>query len=248
MDVVRALAPDPMSFLVSPRPGQDVCADCFNLTAGFSRCYRCAHGERHLDAMVPVSYSVAGETLHQMLAGYKRTTGPAAEDMTRRLAGILWRFLIRHEACLARTAGVTGFEVVTTVPSSDAERDEHHPLRRIVGELVQPTRSRHERLLVRTVRPTEPRRFDPNRYQPTRDLTGLAVLLIDDTWTTGASAHSAAAALKSAGAGRVAGLVLGRHLNREWHDNDRHLDDLPRPFRWDGCALCAEVGELKSAA
>jgi predicted amidophosphoribosyltransferase len=248
MEVVRALAPDPMSFLISPRAGRDVCVDCFNLTAGFNHCYRCAHGERHLDAMVPISYSIATEPLHQMLAGYKRTAGPVAEQMTRRLAGILWRFLIRHEACLARAAGVAGFDLVTTVPSSDPERDEHHPLRRIVGELVDPTRGRHERLLVRTARPAEPRHFDRDRYESLRDLNGSAVLLIDDTWTTGASAHSAAAVLKSAGARTVAGLVLGRHLNREWHDNDRHLGALPGPFSWDDCALCSDVSDIRRAA
>jgi adenine/guanine phosphoribosyltransferase-like PRPP-binding protein len=39
------------------------------------------------------------------------------------------------------------------------------------------------------------------------------VLLIDDTWVSGASAQSAAAALKLAGARRVAIVVLGRHLD-----------------------------------
>lgn len=241
MDRVRLLARDPMSFLLTPRAGADVCADCFNLTAGFRHCYACVHGEQHLDAMVPVSYSIATEPLHHMLASYKRTSGPLADPMTRQLARILWHFLVHHEACLARAAGVREFDLVTTVPSSDAERDEHHPLRRIVGELVAPTRTRHERLLKRTDRPVEPRHFDAGRYQATRRLDGASVLLIDDTWTTGASAQSAAAALKASGAAKVAGLVLGRHVNRNWNDNDRHLDALPRPFTWDACALCADT-------
>jgi hypothetical protein len=42
---------------------------------------------------------------------------------------------------------------------------------------------------------------------------GGGVLLLDDTWVSGASAQSASAALKLAGAGRVAIVVLGRHLN-----------------------------------
>ncbi len=70
-------------------------------------------------------------------------------------------------------------------------------------------------------------------------LDGRSVLLIDDTWTTGANAQSAAAALKSAGAGRVAAVVIGRHLNREWHENDRRLRGITRPFDWSHCALCA---------
>ena len=70
------------------------------------------------------------------------------------------------------------------------------------------------------------------------DVGGRAVLLIDDTWTTGANAQSAAAALKAAGARRVAALVIGRYVNREWGHNDRRLRRLPQPFDWGRCALC----------
>jgi hypothetical protein len=41
---------------------------------------------------------------------------------------------------------------------------------------------------------------------------GARVLLLDDTWTTGASAQSATMALRRAGASSVAVVVLGRHL------------------------------------
>ena len=68
------------------------------------------------------------------------------------------------------------------------------------------------------------------------------MLLIDDTWTTGASAQSAAAALKQAGAGAVVALVIGRHLKRDWHENDRRLRGIARPFDWCRCAFCAERG------
>ena len=42
---------------------------------------------------------------------------------------------------------------------------------------------------------------------------GASVLLVDDTWVSGASAQSAAAALKLAGARHVAVVVVGRHVN-----------------------------------
>jgi orotate phosphoribosyltransferase len=44
-------------------------------------------------------------------------------------------------------------------------------------------------------------------------VAGRDVLVVDDTWVSGGSAQSAAAALKLAGARRVAVLVLGRHVN-----------------------------------
>ena len=104
-------------------------------------------------------------------------------------------FVSMHERCAARAAGVPDFQVITTVPSADPLRDLHHPMRRIVGELAEPTRERYERLLVRSDSSAIPRVFDPARYRATRRLDGEAVLLIDDMWTSGASAESAAAAL-----------------------------------------------------
>ena len=226
--------------LLSPRPGPDVCGTCFNFTAGYSRCYACAYGHAQLDALAPISYSVAREQLHHALASYKRLDGDVARRLQAILAAILWRFLTGHEACVARAANTQSFDVVTTVPSGDPIRDEHHPLQTIVGELVGPTRDRYHRLLRRTDAETQPRSFSETKFEAIRHIEAQSVLLIDDTWTTGASAQSAAAALKAAGADRVAAVVIGRHLNREWHENDRRIRGIARPFDWQACALCAE--------
>ena len=235
-------------FLVSPRRGPGVCQRCFNLTDGWERCYACIGVEPHLEAVLPVSYSVAHEELHIALANYKRLLGLPADRATRRLAAILSRFLALHEGCIAAAAGVSAFDVVTTVPSNDLQRDESHPLRTIVGELVRATSTRHERLLRRTVVEIPPRAFDRRRYEAVRSLQGASVLLVDDTWTTGANAQSAAAALRAAGAGPVAAVVIGRHVNRDWHDNDRRLRTISQAFEWSNCALCAETRKAELAA
>jgi hypothetical protein len=227
------------NFMLGPRPGPGVCTVCFNFTDGYDRCYACAHGEAWLDVVAPISYSVGREQLHHALARYKRLTGEVARRLGVELAAVLWRYLAAHEHCVAHAAGVAGFELVATVPSSDRERDERHPLRWIVGELVGPTRSRHARLLRRTAVEVDGRAFDGHKYEAAGALSGEPVLLIDDTWTTGANAQSAAAALKAAGSGPVAAVVIGRHLNREWHENDRRLRGITRPFDWEHCATCA---------
>jgi predicted amidophosphoribosyltransferase len=245
MGTVRQLDMNP-TLLHSPRRRAGVCADCFNLTRGFTRCFACAHLEHHLATMVPISYSVGHEYLHHILADYKRTRGLPADLAAGQVAAMLSMFLARHEACVARAAGVPAFGLVTTVPSSDSHRDEHHPLRRLVGEQVPQTGGRHERLLRRTSVPLEPRAFDARRYRAVRPLEGESVLLIDDTWTTGASMQSAAAALKAAGAATVAAIVVGRHVNREWGENDRRLDALP--FNWSRCPLCAGAEESSAAS
>lgn len=235
--------------LRSPRHGPGVCVRCFNFTRErvYDLCYACAISEQHLDAMVPIAYSVAHEQLHHDLVRYKRYADPWVETTVARLALILGRFLAAHEACVAAAAGATAFDVVTTVPSGQIGRDEHHPLRRIVGEMVVSTAGRHERLLRRSSAPVRPRAFDLTRYQAVRRLSGANVLLIDDTWTTGASAQSAAATLKAAGAARVGAVVIGRHLNRDWFENDQRLRRLAQPLHLSVCALCARVPEAQAA-
>ena len=237
MPTVRELSAPYENYMVMPRPGPGVCRTCCTFTDGYEECYPCSRNGGYADAVVPISYSVAGEQLHHELASYKRLGGEVARRLTAQLAAVLWRFLELHERCVAMAAHAIAFGIVTTVPSGDIERDEMHPLRRIVGELVGPTRERHERLLRRSDRPVAERGFSTEKYRATRRLAGESVLLIDDTWTTGANGQSAAAALRAAGAGPVGVVVIGRHINRSWHDNDRRLRALGGRFDWECCAL-----------
>jgi predicted amidophosphoribosyltransferase len=226
------------NFMLGPRPGPDVCASCFDLTDGATRCYHCSHHGAWVDAMAPISYCVGGGQLHHALAGYKRYRGTPARYLAAGLAAVLWRHMVDHESCLTRAAAIDRFDLVTTVPSTDRSRDGTHPLHTLVGELVKPLAPRYERLLRRTDAAVTPHRFDVERYEALADLRWQSVLLIDDTWTTGANAHSAAAALKVAGAERVAVVVIGRYVNRKWGHNERQLGRLPQPFDWGRCALC----------
>jgi predicted amidophosphoribosyltransferase len=236
---VRELTAVYGNFMLSPRRGLGVCSTCFTFTDGFDRCYPCAQTNGPLERVAPISYSVANGQLHHALASYKRNTGEGARRLIAELAAVLWRFLEQHERCLARAADVEAFHLITTVPSGDRTRDEHHPLRRIVGEIVGPTRTRHERLLNRSTKHVPARTEDPEKFVPTRALDGEPILLIDDTWTTGASAQSAAAALEQAGAGHIAAVVIGRHLKRHWQQNERRIRAIARPFDWSRCAFCA---------
>jgi predicted amidophosphoribosyltransferase len=240
MPTVAELSAPYGNFMLGPRRGPDVCSACFNLTDGYGRCYACVHGGRHLDAMAAISYSVAGEQLHHALASYKRLSGAGARQFALGLAAVLWRHLAGHERCLARAAGTDAFTLVTTVPPSQRDRAETHPLHLLVAELVRPARERYARVLERSDVLVDPHRFSDEKYTCRHDLAGRSVLLVDDTWTTGANAQGAAAALRAAGAGAVGALVIGRFVNRGWHHNDRHLRSLTQPFDWNCCALCGE--------
>jgi predicted amidophosphoribosyltransferase len=243
MPTVGELSGPYENFMLGPRRGPDVCQTCFTFTRGYARCYACSRTEQSIDVMAPISYSVAREQLHHVLAAYKRLDGEIARQLSVQLAAVLWRYLAEHEACLADAAGVESFDLVATVPSSDGARDDAHPLRWIVGEVVGPTRGRHERLLRRSQLEVGARAFSRDKFTATRALEGHSVLLIDDTWTTGGNAQSAAGALKGVGAGRIALVVIGRHLKREWRENDRRLRGISGPFDWATCALCGEADQ-----
>jgi hypothetical protein len=238
MPTVAELTEPYGNFMLGPARGPGVCEVCLTFTDGFPRCYTCARTPQALDALAPISYSVAAEQLHHVLGAYKRIDGRVGRRLGTQLAAVLWRFLAGHEQCLARAAGVPSFDLVATVPSGNEERDAKHPLHWIVSELVGPMRDRHRRLLARSGVSVAPHEFDKRRYEATSQLPEAAVLIVDDTWTTGANLQSAATALKDAGAQTVAAVVIGRHLNRQWGQNERRLRELNRPFDWTRCAYC----------
>ncbi len=233
--------PDPSRGLVAPRSGPGVCTICFNLIdKDRELCRACLCNERHADLVVPISYSLGGGWLHTELAAYKRDADQFVPAALQALSVILDRFLSLHEKCVAEGAGIalSRFDLVTTVPSGDRRRDIAHPLRRIVGALVPATRERYERLLVRSTGPSRPHSFDASRFEAARPLSGERVLLIDDMWTTGASVQGAAAALRRSGASTVAAVVMGRHLNRGYGENDVRIRHLGSEFDWSTCAIC----------
>lgn len=224
--------------------GLGVCRICKTfIDPQSSTCWRCHEQPALLDAVVPITYSEHLGQMHDALRNYKGDLRDARNYVRPRVAAILYRFLELHETCVARAAGATsGFGIVTTVPSSTRARDRRNSLRVIAG-WCRPIGDRLEQLLVPTDQVPEGREFAPERYGPTRSLSGEDVLLIDDTWTTGGHAQSAAHVLKSAGAGRVGLVVVGRHLRRSWEivlggpTSGERFDELPKTFDWDTCAV-----------
>ncbi len=228
------------NFMRTPEPsGPDVCRVCRTFTDGYPTCYRCAHQPDLIDVVVPITYAPSAEQMHAALRGYKDSHNAHVRDrFTRDLLAVFWRFMREHQRCVARAAGLPGFDVVTTVPSKTTARDEARGrLRAIVGEHARPTAGRYRRMLRPTDRETDERRFDADRYSTTRPLDGEAVLLVDDTWTTGSSAQSAAAALRGAGADAVALVVIGRYIDLDYRDHRQRLEDLRRGFDWGTCAV-----------
>jgi hypothetical protein len=208
------LEPYPPRPSVSPTgpPGLALCVLCRGpVRPGFARCYQCARHELLgqgllADAVVPISYAVKGTAFAAGLWRYKSWPAPSVAAQTSMLA-LLLAFLHDHGACVWRHAGMPAPGRLAVVPTG-CGRPGTHPLLALSAPYLRLPVTR----LV--IRPGEQGR-DPNvnRFLAERSRPGASVLLLEDTWVTGASAQSAAAALKRAGARHVAVVVLGRHLD-----------------------------------
>ena len=184
---------------------------------GFARCYQC---HRHAlvgpallaDAVVPISYAIKGTPFADHLWRYKSMPVPFSSAPTPAWAresvlALLLAFLTDHGPCVWQRAGMPPPGRLAVVPTG-AGRPGPHPLLRLVSPYLRlPGCS----LALRPGR--QGRDLDLDRFQVLARPAGASVLLLDDTWVSGASAQSAAAALKLAGARHVAVVVLGRHVN-----------------------------------
>jgi hypothetical protein len=222
------------------RPG--LCAVCRTFIApAYRNCIPCDRQVQMLDAVVPITYSEHGGQVHHALWSYKNGTPSVQRFAAPRLAAVLWRFLELHEACVARASRVEAFELVTNVPSSTPERDEARGNLRWLVEVAGPVSGRFDRVLEPTGDVPSGREYDERRYVATESLEGARVLLIDDTWTTGGHAQSAAHALREAGAAAVGLVVIGRHVQPNWEVEGvtagELLAALPRRFDWSTCAV-----------
>jgi hypothetical protein len=182
--------------------------------AGFARCYQCdvassEYGDLLADVVAPIGYAVKGGQLAADLWRYKSGREGAAEAGAR-LRSMLSGFLRDHAGCVWQAAGMTGGPAVAAVVPSGQGRPGPHPLLEIVrscaglpmtGLSAGPHGAARGRgVSLGWLRVREP-------------VAGADVLLVDDTWVSGGSAQSAAAALKLAGARRVALVVFGRHVD-----------------------------------
>jgi hypothetical protein len=210
----------PLSPLSPLEPGQPAggpafpasCVVCRGpVRAGFARCYQCGRHARLgpgllADAVVPISYAVKGTALAADLWRYKSCRAPAAAARASVLV-LLLAFLHDHGACVWRHAGMPAPGRLAVVPTG-CGRPGPHPLLELVSPYL---RLPVTRLVIRPGR--QGRDLDLDRFGADRTAAGARVLLLDDSWVSGASAQSAAAALKRAGARQVAIVVLGRHVD-----------------------------------
>jgi hypothetical protein len=182
--------------------------------AGYARCYQCElalsqAGGLLADAVAPIGLAVRGGPLAGDLRRYKSDRAAGAPEAAARLRESLAAFLRDKGDALWQEAGMSGGPSAVAVVPSGQGRPGAHPLAGIVRSCVDLP------LVPLSIVPgvIHVRGVDADWLRVTGSVAGADVLVVDDTWVSGGSAQSAAAALKLAGARRVAVLVLGRHVN-----------------------------------
>jgi hypothetical protein len=142
-------------------------------------------------------------------------------------------FLANHASCLGQ------WDYATCVPSAT---------RSAVASVAERTRLLHEstRATLTTTPGDWSRQFTTARFSVAGSLAGDRVLLLEDTYASGSSVHSAAAVLRAAGAQVVGPLVLGRHVNPGHPPSGLMLEWL-RSRRWDPTRCCRCAGEMHEA-
>ena len=211
----------------------------------WTQCPQCHGYGDAVDRLVPITYSIdAG--LESALHRYK-DFGAGWSWLQLPLASLLHTFLSKHGSCIDRVTGIV--DVATFVPSDNNDRTFDHIDGLLRGAVEgDPSLNRfpwEPGLVTRDPSKSRPGRGElkPSAYRVSRQLApGSAVLLFDDTWTSGSSAASTAAALKASGAEDVTVLTLGRQLRADgtWGTTSALCGDRRQtPWRLDQCVLCS---------
>lgn len=181
----------------------------------------------------------AGSQLYYWLKRYKSAWDPdERQQIAARLLLILAHFLERHAGCMVISARVDAIDVLTVVPSTRPDRTGPHPLHRAFDMLTGfawPL----EILLERGPGQLDRLVASDDAFVPVADVAGRTVVVLDDTFTAGSHAQSAASALSLAGADVVAVVPIGRLIapgfSEETAEYWRRQTGVP--FSFDTCCL-----------
>jgi predicted amidophosphoribosyltransferase len=215
-------------YLYNPvrRDGQ-TCAVCATPVSGRQRCFTCdlqRQNDGLADAAAFLTYAVGGQQSGYVMRGYKAPE-PLREHRTI-VTLLAYTGLARHARCCAVLAGlpVTHWATVPSLPAKPGEHPFHQLIARLApGQEIQLRAAQS----VEYARAVNSGHFAIDALLP----PGSHVLLMDDTWTSGGHAQSAALALHRAGATRVSLLVVARWISRQYGDNRGFLRELAkRPY------------------
>jgi predicted amidophosphoribosyltransferase len=200
-----------------PRDAPDVCPLC---RSGRTRrdhlCFSCERTSAQVtypcDLVVPISYYTTPSPLRDRMHDYKQHPDPGVREVQARLvAAIAARYLVQHHDAFVARFGE--WDEVVAVPST------HHAG---VAALQSAIETNYPEAIGPFTRPLVrgPGHMSFNQASTTgfvladgSDVTDHRILLLDDTFTTGARLQSAHHSLVEAGATVVTAVVVTRKIN-----------------------------------
>ena len=244
MPFAQDIADSAAGYLVAvPVAADGVCDICHGApNPGYRRCFSCATTSAQVAHpvanVVPISLYEVGGQLHHVLRGYKDSADhDVRAQFSLIVAALLTSFLRRHGNCVADAAGAA-WDLATTVPSS-GDRELPHPLDRAI-QLSPWLWSQCHPLLAKGAGHVRHNQADERAYVVTEEVFGRQILILDDTFTTGASLQSAASALTAAGARVIGAVPIGRVVNPGFNAQAGTLwgRATASAFDFDRCCLC----------
>lgn len=200
--------------------GPGTCARCFTPTASLPLCGACRYASTLADGpdlLGMITYAGHFEPISQsgrVMRGYKNPAFPDGGTYRQTVALLAALGILGHVACPGRIIGtpISAWATVSSLPAKPWQTS--HRLNEIVGRLAKPGATEVTLTAATTV--ANPRDINVHHYTASPNAAGEHVLLIDDTWTGGGHATSAALAVRAAGATHVSILVLARWLSIGW--------------------------------
>jgi hypothetical protein len=168
------------------------------------------------DLVSALTYVFGGTQSGYLMRQYKGQTPQGQHQAV--LAGLMLLGGALHGGCAERIVGLP-FSHWSCVPSLPAKPGEH-PFRQLALNAARGT----EVPLTAAAQAPSPRSLNADHFRAEILLpNGSHVLLMDDTWTQGGHAQSAALALRKAGADRISIMVAARWINPGYGDNQTFI-------------------------
>lgn len=212
--VSDALAPE---LIPMPADAADVCPLCRSgRTRPDQLCFSCERTTtqvaRPCSLVIPISYYATPSELRERMHNYKQHEfAEVRAEESRNVSAILARYVAEHRDALVESFG--SWDRVVAVPST--HHDDAPALQSAVEANFPDVVGTFERPLIRGGGEMGFNRAAEDGFEAASaaEIAGRRLLLIDDTYTTGARLHSAHHALVSAGAVVSAAIVVTRKIN-----------------------------------
>ena len=159
--------------------------------------------------IIPITYYQTPSAWRDRMHAYKESPEEKVRDeQSQIVGGVLTRYISEHGAALIRVFG--HWDYVVAVPSTK------HPPGSALSRSLAANFSNLialDEFLLPGIGKMDRNQAAEDGFVVTSNLDGSYVLVVDDTFTTGARLHSASHALHSVGAHVVAGVVIARKIN-----------------------------------